>query len=96
MKTQLTKKWKNRAHSRSSDAMYGVVHLHCYCYPSSLLKNSWSGIATIGGFDQRTGPISKSAQAAKHDAHKLAIELLKDIRDGTKALMTLYDVGKDD
>lgn len=96
MKTQLTKKWKNRTHSESSDAMYGLIHLQCYCYPSSLLKNRWSGIATISGIDGRTGPIRRSTRAARRDAEGLAIELLRDVRDGAKALLANYDMGEDD
>ncbi len=97
MKVKLTKKWKRRPHSHSFDAVYGYIYLRCYHYPSSMFKNGWAGIVRI--YDcktERIGPIRKSIKAAQQDAQRLAVELLRDIRDGTKALMDYYEMGEDD
>lgn len=99
MKIQLTKKWKQRSYSYSSDASYGHIHLECYHFlPSIAGPNRWYGAAStrLHEWIERIGPIRKSPKLAKQDAERLAVELLLDIRDGTKALMEQYGIDKDD
>ncbi len=94
MKIQLTKKWKNIAHSRSSFAVCGVIYLKCdQCIGT---KNRWIGSASIYPH-KRVGSIRKSIKAARQDAQTMCmVGLLRDIRDGSKLLMARYGMGEDD
>ena len=49
----------------------------------------------MGVIHKLTGPTRKSVAAARRDAERLAVELLLDIRDGTKLLMAKYGVDDD-
>lgn len=93
-KMKLTERWKNRIYSLSSDAMCGHIHLQCYHLVG--IKNQWSGSASISIGHKLVGPARKSIKAAQQDAERLAVELLRDIRDATKALMDQYEMGEDD
>jgi hypothetical protein len=104
MKIKLTKRWKRRPHSESSDAMCGYIHLKCDFrivgnknQGVNLTKKDlqWAGSASLVQHT-RFGPIQKSIKAAQQDAQRLAVELLQDIRDGTKILMDYYEMGEDD
>ena len=96
MEIKLTTNWKTRIHSQSSDAQCGHIYLQCYNLVRP--KNRWSGSASIclGEGFTRMGPIRKSIKAAQQDAKRLAVELLRDIRDGTKELMAYYNIPEDD
>ena len=97
MIVKLTKKWRKfLPNSKSYYATYGYIILSCYHYSDSFGKNQWSGIAPINNMSKLVGPIRKSVEAAQQDAQRLAVELLRDIRDGTKALMDYYEMGEDD
>lgn len=94
-KIRLTKRWKNRIHSNSSDAWCGHIHLQCFHLTG--IKNRWSGNAfIINHVIGRIGPIRKSIKEAQQDAKRLAVEVLRDVRDGTKVLMDHYGMGEDD
>lgn len=104
MKTKLTEKWRHNMFHHG--AMFGHIFLQCMkvsnwgngherktCRPREL----WVGVATLGGIHERKlGPNRRSIRAARQDAERLAIELLRDIRDGTKWLMDQYEMGEDD
>lgn len=103
---KLTKEWtQNPPNSKYPDtslAYFGYITLKCERIGGYLCR--WtSSVSTTGecqenGFSMcsRTGPIRKSQGKARQDAQRLAIELLRDIRDGTKALMDYYSMGEDD
>lgn len=91
---KLTKRWKNRIHSSSSDAWCGNIHLQCLHLVG--IKNRWSGSASISLTLGRIGPVRKSIKAAQQDAKELVVEVLRDIRDGTKELMDYHGMGEDD
>lgn len=106
-KIKLTKNWKKLIHSRASDAHWGVIYLRCQptlvCGTRSTQRYNrgkgcdlWAGSAGIAGLGVRTGGIRKSEDKAKQDAIELAVELLRDIRDGTEALMKYYQMGEND
>lgn len=50
----------------------------------------------IGTSYSRVGPRRTSIKLARRDAEKLAVELLRDFRDGTKNLMKYYNMDEDD
>lgn len=93
MKIELTRKWKRKPHSRSSDAAWKGIYLLCYHCVG--LPYRWVGQASLGTIIGRPGPTRKSVAPARRDAERLAAELLLDIRDGTKALMAKYGVDDD-
>ena len=94
MKIELTRKWKLKPHgSQSSSAGWKGVYLLCYHCVG--LPDRWVGMAALGAVHELTGPNRKSPAAARQDAERLAVELLLDIRDGTKALMAEYGVDAD-
>lgn len=93
MKIKLTEPWARFVHSKSSYAIAGTMHLYC----SSVIQSTlWQGSVSISGFTSRQRSYRKSEARAKQDAQELAVELLRDIRDGTKMLMERYDMGEDD
>lgn len=80
----------------SSSASWGSIYLLCDCRVPYDSQNRWVGIAMINYVHQKVGPVRKSIKAARRDAERLAVELLRDIRDGTKVLMEQYGMGEDD
>lgn len=92
MKIKLTKRWKRKPHSKSSDAAWKGIYLLCY---RCVGEDMWVGYASMGVIHKLTGPTRKSVAAARRDAERLAVELLLDIRDGTKLLMAKYGVDDD-
>jgi hypothetical protein len=95
MKTELTEKWENTWGSYTSCAKFGCIYLQCEELSNDRTK-LWVGIAYIPYLNERIGPHRKSIREARRDAERLAVELLRDIRDGAKALMTEFDMGEDD
>ncbi len=104
---KLTKDWKKFIHSRGSHASWGVIHLTCLatlvCGTRSTQRYNrgkgcdlWAGSASIAGLGVRTGGVRKSEDKAKQDAIELAVNLLRDIRDGTEGLMKFYQMGEND
>ena len=91
MKIELTRRWKRKPHSRSSDAVWKGIYLQCYHSRPDI----WVGHVSMGVVHKLTGPTRKSPAAAQRDAERLAVELLLDIRDGTKAIMAQYGVDDD-
>ena len=91
MKIELTKRWKRKPYSNSSTATWKGIYLLCYHCVG--LPDKWVGYVSIGSIHRLTGSNRKSVAAARRDAERLAMELLLDIRDGTKALMAEYGVG---
>jgi len=77
------------------------IHLKCFDMRQILTRDKrmvWVGYAFLDHFatSVRIGPIRRSVRAARRDAERLAIELLCDIRDGTKALLTSHGIGESD
>ena len=101
MKIKLTKNWKQQKHSvwelpaYQSKAMFGIIRLSCRMVSLPWLYKEWVGQASLGDF-KRNGPVRGSEQKAKQDAERCAIELLRDIRDGTKMLMDKYGMEEED
>ena len=94
VKLKLTKPWENRIHSESSFATWHQCYLICeqgFYYR----QDEYVGTVRIGNFS-RSGKTRRSAKAAKQDAERLAVELLRDIRDGAKALLEQHGMGEDD
>lgn len=93
-KIQLTRRWENRIHSRSSTAGWKGVYL--VCEPVLWTKGQyWRGQAYAYGH-RKAGPKRRSVAKARRDAERLAVELLIDIRDGVKVLMAKHGIDKDD
>ncbi len=95
IKIKITRRWKKPIQSRNSFAMINIGMLWCMDAHWSEGVPSWIGQARIGQFT-RTGNIRRSEARAREDAEKLAIDLLRDIRDGTKELMDKCGMGEDD
>jgi len=96
MKIRLTSPWKRNLNSKSSIASSGTIALGCeYCFWDKN-KRRWIGGASIMGIHAVRGKPRKSPSEAQRDAERLAVQLLRDIRDGTKALMDQYGMGEDD
>lgn len=95
MNTQLTRKWEyDRFHH---SAMFGDIYLQCIDMSRFYSEKRWAGIAILNSVGiQKVGPNRMSIRAARRDAERLAVELLRDIRDGTKALLASYNMGEDD
>lgn len=81
-KMVLTRKWKNRIHSNSTDAQWGIIRLHCQPVlscgtPATKRYRSgiWIGSANIGLHHKRIGPLRRSEHKAKQDAQRLTVEL---------------------
>lgn len=102
MKIKLTKKWKQLFSpipnlGKSSDAVWNYIYLRCLRRPyCGGIRDEWVGMATLGTINTRVGPTRRSITLAQQDAERLAVELLRDIRDGTRALMVEYEMGEDD
>lgn len=92
MKIKLTKRWKQQPNSLTSIAWCRNIKLQCK-YEHWL--SSFHSIVSLMDIE-RTGLTRKSAKAAQQDAERLAVELLLDIRDGTKALMEQHGISEDD
>lgn len=103
MKAELTEAWnpvcdRGDPTGKSSVAMWHDVRLASEALPSSVWgANRWIGEAMIAPYGnlRRTGPIRKSAAAARRDAEKLAVELLLDIREAARALMVRHGISED-
>ena len=93
MKLKLTRKWIPVMRD-SSVAECGSICLRCNPVPILLCRNNWRGKASMGEIE-RAGPRRRSITLARQDAERLAVELLRDIRDGTKAIMEQYGMGED-
>lgn len=98
VKLKLTKRWKRfgiagRFVDQPSRAMCG--HIRLLCQPILWGDNEWCGSASLGD-EKRSGCIRRSVERAKQDAERLAVELLRDIRDGAKQLLEQYGMGEDD
>lgn len=87
-----------KPHSCSYNAVWKSIYLQCD--PITLITKpdsyEYIGWVRLFPFHRRHGPIRKLMEAAKQDAQRLAVELLQDIRDGTKSLMDYYEMGEDD
>lgn len=96
MKINITKKWKRFLYSTTSIAIINGGELRCSNVSwLSMYTPSWQGDVRIGCF-KINGPIRRSEQKAQQDAEQLAIELLRDIRDGAKELVRKCGMGEDD
>lgn len=95
IKIKITRRWKRQGQSKTSRAQIGIGTLRCYDASWSEGVPSWVSEVIIGGFVRR-GSIRRSEEKARQDAEKLAIELLRDIRDGTRELMDKFGIGEDD
>ena len=96
MKIRLTRRWKLLPLSSGSDARCDGIYLRCDpVLPVLWDRTGWIATASMGGI-KRTGPIRRSITLTRQDAEKLAVELLRDIRDGAKAIMDQYGMGEDD
>ena len=103
VRLKLTRRWKKRGLSRSSDSMWKGTHLHCnnvlVCgtrtSPLFLKSNYWVGSVRLG-LILRKGKIRRSVKAAQQDAERIAVELLRDIRDGMKEVLEQHGMGEDD
>ena len=98
IKIKMIQKWKRSKYSKNSTAIINVGTLRCIDISWSENVPSWVSKVTIGGFI-RCGSIRRSETKARQDAEKLAVDLLRDIRDirdGTKELMDKSGMGEDD
>lgn len=95
IKIKITRRWKNLIGSRNSFALTCVGTLWCIDAHWSEGVPSWWGEARIYNFTRRGG-IRRSETRAREDAEKLAVDLLRDIRDGTKEFMDKCGMGEDD
>ena len=99
MKTlQMTRQWYRQTPSSCtfSGSIRGIS-LICQRLPRIWNpRETWIGIASLGPVHTKRGPDRRSYKLAQQDAQRLAVDLLRDIRDGTKALMDEYGMGKDD
>lgn len=77
-----------------------VVPCHCRAFKRWLQTDAqtrfvrFTGHASLGRI-HRDGPNRKFLSAARRDAENLAVEILLDIRDGSKALMAKYGMDDD-
>lgn len=90
----VTERWKQKVHSDSFSAKWGDIRLTCTRIFGN--RREWVGGANLNLTHRRVGPIRTSIKLAKKDAQRLAVEVLRNIRDGTKALMDKYEMGEDD
>jgi hypothetical protein len=102
MKIVLDKKWEYPSTlSRSSQALWKHMVLVCrhiglYSVDCGQNNERWIGTVWLAPGLERRGPQRTSVKEARRDAERLAVELLHDIRDGTKKLMETYGIGEDD
>ncbi len=99
MQIKLTQRWKRNTRSLSSTAKCGPMDLECYC-PVHLTRGkrtwtAWVCMSTSSG-PQRSGEPRTTEKAARQDAERLVVELLRDIRDSTRVLMDYFDVREND
>lgn len=98
---------RNHFLCKLSEASWGCVELRCqrvcgFRPGGRWRRNAWNarcfiripGIFDDTGFAEKCGPDRMSEAAARRDAERLAVEMLQDIQDGTKALMVQH--GMDD
>lgn len=108
MKIKLTRQWEQIPYfeegtTNSWDAKWGCIGLRC-TYILVIRKRGsirfrevrWIGTASFGNVHMLNGPKRMSSRLAKQDAEKVAVELLRDFRDGIKVLMDKYGIGEDD
>lgn len=93
MKIELTREWKKTVDKKSSTAFWKDISL--YCQYNHLSGRGWIGRAEFFRI-HRYGGVRKSMEMAQQDAEDAAVELLLDIRDGTRMLMSQYGIGEDD
>jgi len=98
VRLKLTKRWKRfgiaaRRPEQPSSAMCGQIRL--LCQPVLWGINEWCGSASLGG-EKRSGCVRRSVERAKQDAERLAVELLRDFRDGVKEMLKQHGIGEDD
>lgn len=97
MKLKLTRRWKNRFRSQTSVAYAKGIGLRCeFLHWDSVTTNYWVGSAEIIHGYLKYGLRRRSVKKARQDAERIAIELLRDVRDGAKELMEFHGMGEKD